>query len=227
LKFTRRRIAIGVAAAAAALAVAVPVAIGGITVFPGSLSPGDTPQTDRLFRDGVPSVCLWNGVNVIGPPGVPFGVPIPGPSKPNPGLFGDAGARVADTYTFWNASVRPQCVTVTLRHQCGSLIDPLGVNAFAAMYARYEPTDPSLNWFADAGQSGTPERFGLVVPALRTFQVVVSTVDLDLLNCNAYPLTVQIGKTATLTTAGGAGPTATGAAAAAKPVWKPGAVDKR
>jgi hypothetical protein len=196
---------------------AVPVALGGITVFPGSLSPGDTAQTDRLFRDGTPSVCVWSV----------FGTPIPGPSKPNPGLFGDALARVADVYTFWNASVRPQCVTVTLRHQCGALIDPLGVNAFAAIYARYEPTDPSLNWFADAGQSGTPERFGLVVPAFRTFQVVVSTVDLDPLNCNAYQLTVQIGKTATLTTAGGAGPTATGAAAAAKPVWKPGAVDKR
>lgn len=194
-KITRKRLAVFGATFAAVLAVAVPAAWAGTTLIQGSLSPGDTVQTDRLFRDGVPSTC-----NTF---------------KFNPGLLGDAGLRSADAYTFWNATNQFQCVTVRLRTACGP-IDPVGVNGFVVAYegVGYNPLDPSLNWIADAGQSGQPMQFGVVVAPFETFQVVVSTVDVDLLNCNSYTLVVQIGKTARVT------PNASGK-------FRPGAVDVR
>jgi hypothetical protein len=185
-KITRTRLAVFVVAAAAALAVAVPAAFAGTTFIQGSLSPGDIQQTDRLFRDGLPSNC-----NVDKYDGGLY----------NPGLFGDANLRAADVYDFFNATNQFQCVTVRLRTSCGPF-DPTLVNGFSAAYTSYDPAAPDggpapfSTLIGDAGQSGSPMQYGFVVAPFETFQVVVATVDLDFENCNSYQLTVQIGKTA-------------------------------
>jgi hypothetical protein len=191
-KITKTRLALIGVAAAAVLAVAVPAAFAGTTFINGQLSPGDTAQTDRLFRDGIPSQCtyLFNGF----PPQNTIGT-----SKTDPGIFGDGLTRSADVYSFWNATNQFQCVTVRLRTNCG-VFDPLQINGFAAAYFFYNPdltavVNPYV-YAGDAGQSGSPMQFGFGVEPFQTFEVVVSTVDLDLLNCNNYLLTVQIGKTA-------------------------------
>jgi hypothetical protein len=211
-KITRTRLAVFVVAAAAALAVAVPAAFAGTTFIQGSLSPGDIQQTDRLFRDGIPSNC-----NVDKYAGGLY----------NPGLFGDATARAADVYDFFNATNQFQCVTVRLRTNCGPF-DPALVNGFSAAYTAYDPAFPDglqnplfSTLIGDAGQSGSPMQYGFVVAPFETFQVVVATVG-DVVvgppdpfeNCNSYQLTVQIGKTARV------------AGAVSKSLLRPGSYDK-
>jgi hypothetical protein len=211
-KITRTRLALIGVAAAAVLAVAVPAALAGTFSYNGSLSPGDTQQTDRLFRDGVPSFCVYGFGNPLIDPFT--GIPIP--SKLDPGLLGDAALRAVDVYSFWNATNQYQCVTVRLATACGPL-DPTGVNGFSTSYFFYDPADPSdpgSVYAGDAGQSGTPMQYGFVVLPFESFEVVVSTVDIDLQNCNNYRLTVSYGKTAKVT-------------ANVKGKWKAGAVDKR
>jgi hypothetical protein len=209
---TRRRLAIVGLAAASMLAVAVPLALAGTSLTRGSLSTGDTQQTDRLFRDGVPSTCTS--------------------IKAFPGLFGDQSTQSADAYGFWNATNQFQCVTVTLQHQCGPA-DVDNINAFAAAYddSSYDPTNPGAGWIGDAGQSGSPERFGIVVAPFQTFEVVVSTVEDAVVQpppevgpeqvpagtgCVSYTLTVRIGKTARTINV-----------KTAKPKWKWSAYDHR
>jgi hypothetical protein len=175
MKFTRKRLALFGGVVAVAAAIAVPAAIA--AVYPGSLGPGDTTQTDRLFRDGIPSNC-FNG-------------------KANPGLAGVGGVRSRDTRSFWNPTAKPQCVLVRLTHNCGGA-DVNRVNAFSQANSTFVAADPSLNYLGDAGQSGgggpfPPQAFSFVVAPFQTFDVTVATVDIDLLNCASYLLTVQVG----------------------------------
>ncbi len=196
MKARRSRIVSSAVVALAALAVAVPVALAGTSTNKGSLSAGDTVQTDRLFRDANPSTCNTE--------------------KSNPGLFGDGSTQHVDAYSFWNATNQIQCVTVRLFHSCGPA-DVDNINAFAVAYADslYDPSDPAAAWAADAGQSSSPEQFGFRVGPFQSFEVVVSTVEEGEVippppppaiqpfqapagtGCVSYTLTVQIGKSAT------------------------------
>ncbi len=192
VKITKRRLALLGALVAVAAALAAPAAFAGTTYINGSLSPGDTQQTDRLFRDGVPQGLnnlnkynLVNGLYWLGQPTpypyLAWGVPY------NPGVIGDAEDRAVDVYSFWNATNQPQQVTVRLRDACGPF-DPSGINGFVAAYFsnEYDPTDPegaTLDGqsptgqvlIGDAGQSGQPMQFNTVVNRFQTFEVVVST----------------------------------------------------
>jgi len=155
-------------------AVAVPVAFAAKVA--GSLSITDTPQLDRLFRDGVASNCFA--------------------PKANPGTIGDAAVRVRDTYTYFNGSGRAQCTHVYLRHLC--LFGGLDVNAFAQANQPFEALNPSLNYLADAGQSGgglffPAQHFSFVVGALDSFDVTVAQVDGPIPPACFYNLTVNIG----------------------------------
>jgi hypothetical protein len=176
MKFTRKRVAVLGGVIAVAAAIAVPAALA--ATYVGNLQVGDTTQTGRLFRDGIPSKCE-NG------------------PKTNPGLVADAGVRSRDTRRFWNNSGRAQCVNVRLYHNCGPT-DPSNVNAFVQANSVFVPADPSLNYLADAGQSGggilfPAQRMSFVVGANQQFDVTVATVDADLLVCDNYRLVVNIG----------------------------------
>jgi hypothetical protein len=201
-KITSKRLVLLAVAAAAALAVAVPAALAGTTYINGQLSPGDTVQTDRLFRDGIPSQCTYL-FNPFPPQN------IIGTSKTDPGRANILVAtRRADVYSFSNLTPQFQCVTVRLVTNCGPF-DPLHVNGFAAAYFFYNPnlTVTGLakyQYAGDAGQSQSPMQFGFGVAPFDSFFVVVSTVGDNILpltltafqNCQNYALTVQIGKTA-------------------------------
>ena len=109
------------------------------------------------------------------------------------------------------------------------------INAFAVAYddSSDDPADPSFGWIGDAGQSGSPERFGFFVAPFQTFEVVVSTVEgggetksrkaacrpeqiPPGTGCVSYSLMVQVGKAARTINVN-----------TAKPKWKWSAYDHR
>jgi hypothetical protein len=165
-------------AVAPALVAATSATSGGkaLPTIRGSLSPGDTVQTDRLLRNGIPSDCST--------------------TKTNPGLAGGATARRADAYMFTNPKEnKAQCVNVTLQTACGPF-DSTRTNGWATAYSgvAYDPANPSAGWIGDPGDSTSPMRFSFIVEPGATFEVVVATVDTDVLNCHAYTLDVAFGK---------------------------------
>jgi hypothetical protein len=171
MSFPRKRLAVLGAAIVIAGAVAVPLAFG--ATFVGFLNSADTQQVDRLFRDGTPSsTCDVHG-------------------KPNPGLWGDAGSRSYDRYHFTNTTTAAQCVRVTLQHNCGDGTGGTLVNAFTVAYSSFVPADPSANYLADAGQSGTPQSFMFRIGAGHSYDVVVSQVDFPLTHQCPYVLKVN------------------------------------
>jgi hypothetical protein len=197
MRFTRKRLAVLGGAVVLAAALAVPVAFG--AAFPGTLSSTDTVQTDRLFRDGIPSNC-WTPL-----------------SKANPGLFGDGLPRFYDARTFVNATPKFQCVHVFLMHTCLD-VSPGGIpiNAFSQANTVFDPADPSLDYLGDAGQSGganlsgagiTRQHFSFVVGPFSNYDVTVSQVDWPIPPTCFYNLQVNAG-VASLLGPSGAGVTA-------------------
>src|SRR5437868_3507600 len=96
---------------------------GGCTVT-GSIDAGDATQTDRMFRDGVPSTCA---------------VP-----KTCPGPFGDGLQHHYDSYTYTNTTGTTQCVTVDPTTEC------VGTNyTFVVAYlGSFDPTNICTNYLA-------------------------------------------------------------------------------
>jgi hypothetical protein len=131
--------------------------------FTGALTSTDPQQTNRLFRDGIPSGC--------------------GVSKACSTI---AGTFRYDTYSFANGA-SPVCVKVDISTACE------GVNfIFAAAYAgSFNPAGICTNFLADTGVSPLPTAsMSFNVSANQTFVVVVSEVTANA-GCPAYTFTVS------------------------------------
>jgi hypothetical protein len=178
MKFKGKRLVVLGAVIAAAVAVAVPVALA--VTFGGTLSVTDPKQHDRLVRDDVPSTCH---------------------GKANPGLIGDGHIRPYDKYRLTNHG-GAQCVHVFLQHNCNPF------NAFSQANSTFIPTNPSLHYLGDAGQSASPQSYSFPVHGGQSFDVVVAEVDggQHALPC-PYRLTVTIGGQQTFVASSGSGGT--------------------
>src|SRR5947208_2123629 len=141
---------------------------GGCTVT-GSIDAGDATQTDRMFRDGVPSTCAA--------------------PKTCPGPFGDGLQHHYDSYTYTNTTGTTQCVTVDPTTEC------VGTNyTFVVAYlGSFDPTNICTNYLADSGSSPDPTQppvtFSFNVDDGQTFVIVVSEVTADA-GCPAYTLNI-------------------------------------
>jgi len=150
---------------------------GASQVIPASsIDSTDPTQSDRLFRDGVPSNC--NGKACAGP-------------------FG-SGTRNYKTFKFTNAGGSSACVTVTMNGACtGS--NAGSVETVAYLGSTYTPPTSGTicnNYLGDAGVSvggaGTPSSatFSFTVPAQSDFIIVANTVDPGT-NCTQFSGTVS------------------------------------
>ncbi|PYX04891.1 MAG: hypothetical protein DMG88_23240, partial [Acidobacteria bacterium] len=142
---------------------------GGCTVN-GSIDGSDATQTDRMFRDGIPSTCAA--------------------PKTCPGPFGDGLQHHIDSYTYTNTTGSTQCVTVDPTTEC------VGTNyIFVVAYlGSFNPGDICANYLADSGSSPDPTQppvtFSFNVDPGQSFVVVVSEVTADA-GCSAYTLNIS------------------------------------
>lgn len=94
----------------------------------GTLEATDSTQTGRITRDGTPSVAAT--------------------PKPFPGMNTTSGSRLYDSYTFTNSTGGTATYTFTILVPDTSL--------FSVSYlGTFNPADPSQNYLADMGSSGT------------------------------------------------------------------------
>jgi hypothetical protein len=137
-------------------------------VVNGVIDTGDPTQTDRLFRDGIPSTCA-----------------IP---KVCPGVLGDGLPRHYDSYTFTNTTGATQCVNVGVNTDCA------GTNAIftTAYLGSFDPSNLcTKNYLADIGGSPNPTgSFSFTLDDGQTVVLVVNEVDPDA-GCAAYTMTVD------------------------------------
>jgi Kelch motif/Galactose oxidase, central domain len=136
------------------------------TVINGAIDLSDPTQTDRLFRDGIPSTCA---------------VP-----KTCPGAFGDPTPHHYDAYEFTNTSGSTQCVTVDIDTACQDTNF-----IFATVYlGSFNPLDLCENYLADEGSSPLPTApFSFNVDDGQTIVIVVAEVTADG-GCPGYTMTV-------------------------------------
>lgn len=112
---------------------------------------GATTQTDRIFRDAIPSVC---------------------PSKVYPGPFA-AGVMNYEAFTYSNTSAAAACVTVNFDPDTVGA-SPCATNAHASAYlGSYDPTNQAANFVGDVGSS-LAQPFSFEVPANSDFVLVVT-----------------------------------------------------
>ncbi|HEX8218472.1 MAG TPA: hypothetical protein VF914_04565, partial [Chloroflexia bacterium] len=144
----------------------VPTACAGGTSVMGSIDTNDPTMTGRLGRDGVPSSC--------GTPKV-----CPGPVE------GDNRQRHYDTYRYFNNTLNPQCVTVSIVENCGD-------NALlSAVYLDdFNPQNVCENYLGDMGSAGPDFSYSFTVPAGRSYVVVVLENSEDV-GCASYTLNVN------------------------------------
>ena len=115
---------------------------------PGTLPPGITwssgPQTNRLFRTGVPSTCAAQ--------------------KPFPGTI-QTGTRQFDTFTF--TATQSVCLQTILSGNGGQ-------NLLASTYSpSYFPSNLQTDYAGDAGSSGTPQVYSISAAAGNSYTIVV------------------------------------------------------
>jgi len=137
-------------------------------VVNGVIDLTDPTQTDRLFRDGIPSTCAA--------------------PKVCPGPFGDPTPRHYDSYTFTNDTGSTQCVTVDM-----DAMTCVGTNfIFGAAYlGSFDPTNLCTNYLADSGSSPNPTgTFSFDLANGQTVVIVVHEVDPNA-GCVGYTLTVS------------------------------------
>jgi hypothetical protein len=140
--------------------ITVPTCTGGIngTLPSSTLTSSDSPQADRLGRDGTPSGCA---------------------GKACPGGIGTPGTRFFKTFgPFTNSAGVPACITVTINAATG--VPNTGDIESAAYLGTYDPTNLCLNYLGDSGISGLGTTVGsasysFTVPAGANFVVVVNT----------------------------------------------------
>jgi hypothetical protein len=136
----------------------------------GAIDGGDPTQTDRLFRDGIPSTC--------------------DAPKACPGPFGDGLQHHYDSYTFTNTTGSTQCVSVDANTSC------VGTNYIflAAYLGSFDPTNLCANYLADQGSSPDPSAppgpFSFDLADGQSVVIVVSEVTADA-GCPGYTVTVE------------------------------------
>jgi Kelch motif len=136
-------------------------------VLNGVIDTSDPTQTDRLFRDGIPSTC----------------------AVPNlcPGVLGDGLPRHYDSYTFTNNTGATQCVNVGVNTACA------GTTAIftTAYLGSFDPSNLCTTYLADIGGSPNPTgSFSFTLDDGQTVVLVVNEVDPDA-GCAAYTMTVD------------------------------------
>jgi hypothetical protein len=139
-------------------------------VFEGAIEAGDPTQTDRMFRDGVPSTC--------------------DAPKACPGPFGDGLQHHYDSYTVTNTTGSTQCVSVDASTSC------VGTNYIflVAYLGSFDPTNLCANYLADQGSSPDPSAppgpFSFELADGQSAVIVVSEVTADA-GCPDYTITVS------------------------------------
>src|ERR1044071_6346296 len=139
-------------------------------VFEGSIEAGDPTQTDRMFRDGIPSTC--------------------DAPKVCPGPFGDGQQHHYDSYTVTNTTGSTQCVSVDASTAC------VGTNyIFLVAYLEtFDTTNLCTNYLADQGSSPDPSAppgpFTFNLADGQSAVIVVSEVTADA-GCPDYTITVS------------------------------------
>src|SRR5581483_3202361 len=139
-------------------------------VINGAIDLSDPTQTDRLFRDGIPSTCAA--------------------PKTCPGPFGDGQQHHYDAYSFTNTTGATQCVSVDANTAC------VGTNYIflAAYLGSFDPTNLCTNYLADQGSSPDPSAppgpFSFDLADGQTVVIVVSEVTADA-GCPGYTITVD------------------------------------
>ncbi len=131
-------------------------------------------QTNRLYRDGVPSTCAAN--------------------KAFPGPYTQANIHYR-IYDFTNATSKWACYTVTASApNCMNYANQIFVSAYTGTY---DPSNMAINYLADGGSSPYPrQRFAFRVGPGQPFKVVVTSVATDdgvgtNGRCSAYSLDVS------------------------------------
>ena len=118
----------------------------------GAIEAGDATQTGRL-KNGQASTCQA--------------------PKTVPDLQAPIVSRRFDSYTLKNRSTAAACVTISLTP------DALGAALSAAAYVTaFDPANPQTNYLGDSGNvgAGVTQTFGVNVPALSDFVVIVTEV---------------------------------------------------
>jgi hypothetical protein len=138
--------------------------------FEGSIDASDPTQTDRMFRDGVPSTC--------------------DAPRTCPGPFGDGLQHHYDSYTVTNTTGATQCVSVDASTNCVDANDIFLV----AYLGSFDPTDICANYVADQGSSPDPSAppgpFSFDLADGQTAVIVVSEVTADS-GCPDYTVTIS------------------------------------
>lgn len=133
------------------------------------------------------------------------GASVCGTAKPAPSVIQPLSSFPYQATTFRNRSRDPQCVTIGVTSTAGG-----GLQSVAYL-GSYNPAAPAVNYLGDAGGNATLSTvsYGVTVPALSDFVVVVSSVTA---NANAtYDLSVTgCGAVVVSSVAPNAGPTAGG-----------------
>lgn len=112
---------------------------------------GNTTQSGRIFRDGIPSAC---------------------PLKIYPGIFNVGTTYNYEVHTFANPGASDSCVVVNFDPNSGAI--PCGTNAHASAYLNsYDPNNQENNYLGDVGSSVT-QPFSFTVPAGEVFVIQVS-----------------------------------------------------
>jgi hypothetical protein len=125
--------------------------------------PATGTQTGRLFRNSVASVC--------------------GSQKPTPAIT-DAGLSFQfDSYTF--VADATGCLTLTITAPANRFL------AAAYTGAGFNPSDPTLNYLADAGNSDPSRTLAFNVTAGQVFTIVVSEVQVGGGNGLSYTLDIN------------------------------------
>ena len=119
-------------------------------VINGSLTATDSVQVGRLFRDGYVSSCTS--------------------PKSNPGIFDQLGNRYFDSYYFTNHSQSPVCVSINLTGTSSTFM-------CSTYSGSFNPSSPSTNYLADAGDSGSSLSYSVTIPAGSRFIVVVHALE--------------------------------------------------
>lgn len=127
----------------------------------GSIRPQSPTLSDRLSRDGRPSIC--------------------GEVKECPGLAGVAGAYRYSARLFTNNGPAT-CITVVMRTDCTN-----GGLFLSAYRSPFNPADLCANYLADAGASGPVSSMSFPVAANSIFTVVVNEITPGA-GCSGYSL---------------------------------------
>ena len=138
------------------VAFSVPTCAGGAnqTIPASTVSPSDSPMSDRLGRNQVPSTCA---------------------GKAYPNTIGTAGTRNYKTFNFTNDGGAPACFTVNMT-SAGS-----GGQIIAVAYLNsFDPANQGVGYLGDSGISNfgstvKTASFAFNVPALSNFVIVVET----------------------------------------------------